>query len=207
MLALDHVIVVVDDLDVAATRFEREHGLGSVPGGRHPGHGTGNRIIPLGTTYIELMAVVAADEAASSPMGRWAAAHTAPGPTPAGLCLRANDIDAVADRLGLDVHEMSRVRPDGVTLRWRYCGLDEAFGPHALPFFIRWEVPTGLHPGADRVVHATVATGLAWVEVGGDPTVLAERLGASDVPVRTVGGQPGVRRFAISTAEGERVVG
>ena len=67
VLALDHVIVTVHELDAAARRYHEEHGLGSVPGGRHAGHGTGNRIVPLGTSYIELMAVVDGDEAASSP--------------------------------------------------------------------------------------------------------------------------------------------
>src|SRR5262245_6695165 len=71
VLALDHVIVVVADLDSAAGRLYREHGLASVAGGRHAGHGTGNRIVPLGSTYIELMAVVDPDEAASSPVGSW----------------------------------------------------------------------------------------------------------------------------------------
>ena len=40
-------------------------------GGRHPGHGTANRIVPLGSSYIELMAVVDRVEADSSPLGSW----------------------------------------------------------------------------------------------------------------------------------------
>ena len=73
MLAIDHVIVVVDDLDAAAARLLDEHGLASLPGGRHEGHGTGNRIVPLGPDYLELMAVVDADEAVGSPLGAWVA--------------------------------------------------------------------------------------------------------------------------------------
>jgi hypothetical protein len=69
MLEIDHVIVAVADLDVAAAALEREHGLASVAGGRHPGHGTGNRIVPLGDSYLELMAVVDEDEASASPLG------------------------------------------------------------------------------------------------------------------------------------------
>ena len=45
---IDHVIYAVDDLDTAgAALFDRE-GLASVPGGRHEGWGTANRIVPLG---------------------------------------------------------------------------------------------------------------------------------------------------------------
>ena len=47
--------------------------LPSVDGGRHPGWGTANRIVPLGDTYIELVTVVDEAEAAQSPFGRWVA--------------------------------------------------------------------------------------------------------------------------------------
>src|SRR5262245_53549604 len=58
MLAIDHVILLAADLDHAAARLLKTHGLASLPGGRHPGHGTGNRIVPLGDSYLELMGVV-----------------------------------------------------------------------------------------------------------------------------------------------------
>jgi hypothetical protein len=37
MLRIDHVVYAVRDLDDAAERFRRDHGLDSTPGGRHPG--------------------------------------------------------------------------------------------------------------------------------------------------------------------------
>jgi hypothetical protein len=60
---------VVHDLETAAGRFVDGHGLESVAGGRHLGHGTGNRIVPLGRDYIELMAIVDRGEARSSAAG------------------------------------------------------------------------------------------------------------------------------------------
>ncbi len=48
MYSIDHVVLAVSDLDEAAERLRRDHGLASVPGGVHPGWGTGNRIVPLG---------------------------------------------------------------------------------------------------------------------------------------------------------------
>jgi Glyoxalase-like domain len=71
---LDHVLVAVPDLAAAARVLEEEHGLTAIEGGRHPGWGTANRIVPLGDSYLELVAVVDAGEAARSPFGRWVAA-------------------------------------------------------------------------------------------------------------------------------------
>ena len=74
MIELDHVLIAVTDLDAAGREFEAHHGLSSVAGGRHPGWGTANRIVPLGDTYLELVAAVDAVEAAGNPFGRWVAA-------------------------------------------------------------------------------------------------------------------------------------
>jgi len=38
----------VADLRAAAQELEARHGLVAVEGGRHPGWGTANRIVPLG---------------------------------------------------------------------------------------------------------------------------------------------------------------
>ncbi|HEY8778025.1 MAG TPA: VOC family protein [Gaiellaceae bacterium] len=73
-MELDHVLIAVGDLAAAAHEFEVEHGLASIEGGRHPGWGTANRIVPLGKSYLELVAVVDQDEAARSDFGRWVAA-------------------------------------------------------------------------------------------------------------------------------------
>ena len=57
-LRIDHVLYAVRDLDEAASRLATEWGLATSDGGRHPGHGTANRIVPLGSDYIELIAIV-----------------------------------------------------------------------------------------------------------------------------------------------------
>lgn len=53
MLVIDHVVLGVQDLDVAGERLLSNHGLASVPGGRHSRWGTGNRIVPLGADHLE----------------------------------------------------------------------------------------------------------------------------------------------------------
>jgi hypothetical protein len=67
---IDHVIYGTADLDLATARVEADLGLTAVPGGRHEGVGTHNRIVPLGDrSFIELLAVADAREAAGSELG------------------------------------------------------------------------------------------------------------------------------------------
>ncbi|MGH3440797.1 MAG: VOC family protein, partial [Nitriliruptorales bacterium] len=204
-LALDHVIFVTRDADRAAERLLRAHGLGSLRGGRHEGHGTGNRIVPLGPDYLELMTIVDEAEAAASPLGQWVTDMSADGDRLAALCLRTDDLDAIADRLGLSPATMSRIREDGEVLRWRLAGLEAAL-TRSLPFFIQWEIPDEAHPGRMEVSHTADPTGIAWIELGGDPDELIDRLGPHDLPIHLVGGAPGIHRLAVATAEGEVVL-
>src|SRR2546423_7910204 len=113
-LRIDHVVWGVDDLDRAAEEVQERYGLASVPGGRHPGWGTANRIVPLGDAYIELIAVVDEQEAAGSGFGRWVA--SAPAGRPFGWAVRTDDIAAVAARLGLRVDEGARRTAAGTLL-------------------------------------------------------------------------------------------
>ncbi len=166
MIELDHVIVVVNDLDTAADRLLAQHGLESIAGGRHAGHGTGNRVIPLGPAYLELMAVVDATEAAMSPMGRWAASRASDGLKPAAVCLRTDDIGPIADFLGDTPLAMSRDRPDGTRLSWHLAGLDAMLGPDNLPFFIQWHCEPQDHPGAAPAQHLVKPHGFAEVTIG-----------------------------------------
>ena len=102
-LELDHVLLAVADLEAAAREIEARYGLTSVEGGRHPGWGTANRIVPLGETYLELVTVIDEAEAAQSPFGSWVAdAHPALA-RPLGWAVRTDALDDVARRLGLAV--------------------------------------------------------------------------------------------------------
>jgi hypothetical protein len=206
VLAVDHVIVVVDDLEVAARRYEEEFGLASVEGGRHAAHGTGNRIVPLGDEYIELMAVVDPDEARASPLGTWLRRQLdEAGEAPAALCLRTDDIDEVADRIGRQPLPMSRTRPDGVELSWHLAGLDAAFA-EGLPFFIQWHVEPADHPGRHAVEHGCAAGGIEWVELAGDRGRLDAWLGEHELPLRLVDGAPGPHRAAVAVAGGGPII-
>ena len=205
MLALDHVVVLVDDLDAAAEQFYERYGLASVAGGRHAGHGTGNRIVPLGDSYIELVAVVDRDEAAASPFGSWVERRLAEiGEAPAALCVRTDDIEEAARRTGHPALSMSRTRPDGVILEWQLVALEAAL-IDGLPFFIQWHVDDAEHPGRTPVEHRCAPTGIEWVELRGDEVRLASWLDLDDLPVRHVDGPSGALRFAVGVAGGEPI--
>jgi catechol 2,3-dioxygenase-like lactoylglutathione lyase family enzyme len=206
VLEFDHVIIAVRDLDAAARRLEDRYGLASVAGGRHPGHGTGNRIIPLGPDYLELMAVVDPAEAAGSPLGSFVARFAEDGERPMALCLRSDDVTSLAARLGLEPVSMSRLRPDGVELAWTLAGVGDALGPERLPFFIEWHVDAEDHPGRETASHAAAVAGIAWVEFGADPATLASRLGDHDLDLRVHDGERGPSAIAVATASGVIVV-
>ena len=55
---IDHIVIGVRNLDAAQAQFEDRYGLTTIEGGRHPGWGTANRLVPLGAAYLELVTVV-----------------------------------------------------------------------------------------------------------------------------------------------------
>jgi hypothetical protein len=175
---IDHVVYAVSDLEAGGARFEEDLGLESIPGGRHPNWGTANRIVPLGPDYLELVAVVDPETAASSDFGRLVRDA---GEGLVGWAVATEDLDAVGARLGLGIERGTRKRPDGVRLAWRLAGVAEALRTGGtLPFFIQWEGPGELHPGGDHSAPA----GIQWVEVAADEAELREWLGGAQLPVR-----------------------
>lgn len=212
-LAFDHLLLAVADLDDAAEDLLAEHGFASLPGGRHDGHGTANRIVPLGSDYLELISVVDSTEAEASPVGRWIQRGLDEGGGLWGLNLRTDDADAVARRLGLEVLEFVREPPDGDPIRFRLVGLEGAVGDGRLPFFSEHEmdaqgaVGPG-HPGRQEAPHRVRPRGIRWVELGGDEEHLRRWIGpgADGLDLRFVGGKPGLHRAAVATEAGEVVL-
>jgi len=206
MLRLDHVVFAVPDLDEAAIRFREGFGLDSTEGGRHERWGTANRIVPLGDQYVELVAAVDESVAARTAFGRGVLERASGGGGWFTIAAVAEDLDAVAARLGLEIGSGSRTRPDGETLRWRSAGLDDPRREPLMPFFLAWDVPDELHPGRARAGHGIRAEGIAWVEVGGDAERLRDWLGGEELPIRVIEGEPGLRRVGVATSDREIVI-
>jgi hypothetical protein len=205
-LWVDHVIYAVGDLELAAARFQDEFGLASVAGGRHPGWGTANRIVPLGHEYVELVTVADPDEAAASAFGRPVMEAVASGRRLVGWAVATDDLHGIARRLNLKVTSGSRTRPDGSTLSWQLAGVGRALATPGLPFFIQWDVPPQLHPGAAVVEHRGEPRGIRSIEITGDEQLLRTWLGDHDLPVRITEGPPALSAVAITTAAGEIVL-
>jgi hypothetical protein len=159
---LDHTLVAVTDLEAGARRFLHDYGLTALAGGRHPGVGTANRIVPLGRSYIELIAVADRAEATASERADRVTSALAAGHTFAGWAARTDELDTLRRRLagaGWGVGEAvdgSRQKPDGQVLRWRSAQLypdSRRMDAGVLPFLIEWDVPSSEHPGSMEVVH------------------------------------------------------
>ena len=201
MLELDHVVIAAADLEAAAVVLEERYGLRSLDGGRHPGWGTANRIVPLGAAYLELVAVVDDQEAAGSAFGRWVAAARLEPLELLGWAVRTEELDALAQRLDLDVIAGSRTRPDGGVLRWRLAGADQAAVHPELPFFVEWAPGTSLPGNA-----AATDVQIARLRVAGDGARLAAWLGPNDLPVEVVAGPPRIAGLVLAGATGEQVL-
>jgi Glyoxalase-like domain len=187
---IDHVIYAAADLDAAAARVEEVLGVAAVPGGRHDGLGTHNRIVPLGGGYLELLAVADAQEARRSPLGSAVLERIArTGDGLMGWAVAVDDVAPVAARLGSAISTIAR---SGLTAR--LTGVAEAMREPALPFFIARD--PGIADPSGRG-----GPGIAWLEVAGDGERLRGWLDGAALPVRVVAGAPGVRAMGVGDRE------
>jgi catechol 2,3-dioxygenase-like lactoylglutathione lyase family enzyme len=159
-LTLDHVILVVPDLDAASAELAAALSADVQYGGEHPGWGTHNAIVRMGSSYLELIAVNNLDEARRRPRGARLLEALERGPGWLGYALRADDLDDEVRQIrprGLPIGDPQpgrRLRPDGVELRWRSASFDDAMWGGLLPFLIQHEGPV-----------SPSTTGIAAVEV------------------------------------------
>ena len=77
----------------------------------------------------------------------------------------------------------------------RLTAVAEAMRDPSLPFFIARD------PGVADPAAGGEAGGITWIEVGGDPARLERWLGGAALPVRVVGGEPGVRAIGVAARE------
>jgi hypothetical protein len=168
-MRFDHVIFLTADLDAAQRRVEAALGLPVLPGGRHEGQGTHNRLIPFGGGYLELLAICDEREAAASPVGAALQARLAThGDGLFAWAVAVEEVTSHAQRLGSQLYTVSR---DGLTASTT--GVQEALTDPLLPFLLARDdgVPD---PGADGD-----AGGLEALELSGDPDRLRTWLGGA----------------------------
>jgi hypothetical protein len=196
-MRLDHLVVAVADLDAAGAALRERTGLAAVPGGEHPAWGTRNAIVPLGSAYLELVAVADPARARESAFGR----AVADGRGLVGFAVEPEDLDAATARAGVDQMRGARERPDGTMLSWSMAGAEEAI-PRGLPFFLRWDAAES-NPARVAAPHAegVEPVGIAWLSWPTDPSALSAWLGPDHgLPLRV--GPPGA---AIALRDGRAV--
>jgi catechol 2,3-dioxygenase-like lactoylglutathione lyase family enzyme len=176
LTGIDHLVVVVPDLETATATYAAL-GWTVVPGGRHP-VGTHNALISFADgAYLELIAFYE-----PSPTHRW----WAPLQQGGGLvdfCMQTDDLaadTAAFRRAGVDIDDprpLTRVRPDGYTLRWV---LSIPRGGHrgVAPFLIQDETPRAERVPRDTR-HANGVTGIDTVTVAVDDVATVRRWYAS----------------------------
>lgn len=163
----DHLVVAVEDLDEAMSRW-RAAGVAVERGGAHP-VGTVNALVrgPR-AAYVELIA--AGSDEANPWLDRVRSARG-----PISWAIAVDDVDEARDALVAagfepgEVREGSRTTPGGDVVAWRMC--DAGPGPYdgSLPFLMEWTTP--MAPGrADGPV-------LEWVTLApADPDRVADLL-------------------------------
>jgi hypothetical protein len=203
--AVDHVLLATSDLDVASRTLSDRYGLMSVQGGRHPDWGTANWIVPVGDAYLELVAVVDERAAERSAFGRWVASAVPRVFQPIGWAVRTGSLEAVAERIGLEVDEGSRTTPSGQVLTWRLAGVDLAAAEPLLPFFIEWGSGTP-HPSRALGTDANSGIGIARLALSGDAHRLRNWLDDDMSCITVDSGPPGVRNLVLSTPGGEVII-
>jgi glyoxalase-like protein len=149
LTGIDHVILAAADPDAAANAIEARLGLRAVAGGRHEAHGTFNRLIWFGDSYIELMGVFDPDLATQSWWGRHIRRLLAQaGLSYGGLVIASDDVASDVTRLEAQGSPITapqsgeRVRTDGGVVRWSVGRLPEPDPDVGLLFLIEHD-PTG----------------------------------------------------------------
>jgi len=208
-MRLDHLSYAAgpDGLRATAARLGSLLGERFLDGGIHPRFGTVNMVLPLAERmYVEVVAVLDHPASDKAPFGQAVRARSAAGGGWLGWVVEVDDIAAVEARLGRESVQGNRHRPDGVELRWRQIGVKGLQADPQLPFFIQWQSPAALHPGAASAGRLR----LRALEIAGDPGRVRDWLGTPvDEPLEEVHvdwvaphGTPGVVAAQFETPDG-----
>lgn len=169
MKPIDHLVCAAPDLEKAVKLLEARTGVRASLGGSHPGEGTRNAVLGLGSTsYLEILAP---DPSQAKLAGAAAGLTRLQAPVLHTFAVASSRLDRVAaelERAGLPhagVIPMSRRLSSGQLVRWRLLvPTGHAYGS-LVPFFVDWgEAPhpsSGLDDGC-RLTSLTLTHPQAW---------------------------------------------
>ena len=158
-MLVDHLVYATPHLDLGVDRIERLLGIRATPGGQHPGAGTRNALIALGSdVYLE---IVGPDRAQPEPARpRWFRIDELDAPKLVTWATKSNDIartSNAARQSGIQLGDAlagSRRRADCVLLTWRYTDPRMSAADGIIPFFIDWG--TTPHPAGSAAQGASL---------------------------------------------------
>jgi hypothetical protein len=180
---IDHLIYATPDLDRTVAELELQTGVRASAGGSHPGRGTRNALLALGTRcYLEILGPDPTQPPPERPrtrgIDRLQAAKLV------GWAANASDLDRLSQRAlaqGVElgaVRPGSRRKPDGELLQWRFTDPNKVLLDGLVPFLIDWG--GAAHPALDA------ARGCSLLELRAehpDPAAVLRALQALDIRV------------------------
>jgi catechol 2,3-dioxygenase-like lactoylglutathione lyase family enzyme len=164
---LDHLVILVRDLELASTDYERL-GFAVTPGGEHADGLTRNALVPFhDDTYLELVSFLDPEDPTDNVWG-WRRFYPREGLI--DYCAASDDLDADVRRLaslGFGVEgpeDGGRRLPDGTNIRWRSARILQ--DGRIFPFLIEDLTPRKLRvPGGPEARHPNGAIGVSHLEI------------------------------------------
>ena len=198
---LDHIVLGASDLERGIAWLEERTGVRAVLGGAHPGRGTHNALLRLGSrTYLEILA----PDPKQPPQSRYPHLPGLREPKLIAWAARTSDLEARARRARaagfaiLGPEGNSRARPDGRILRWKFFRLQDDRGG-LLPFFIEWSRDSA-HPSEDAPSGCRLDRFFLQSQPGQD---LSKTCRALDLEVAVEQGEQSMLRARIFCPNGE----
>jgi hypothetical protein len=184
---LDHIILGIDDLDRGVRLVEQQTGIRATFGGVHPGRGTRNALLSLGSLcYLE---IIAPDPEQSAPTW-FAPIVNMREPRLVGWVAHTSNLSALAEAaasagiLTDGPHAGARSRPDGRGLRWNTLRLRNDYAG-SLPFFIEWSGDS-IHPSTDAPAGCTLTGFSLQSPIAAELTKTCQAL-VLDIPIEQAG--------------------
>jgi len=193
---LDHILLGCSDLDRGVAFVEEHTGVRAAFGGVHPGRGTQNALLSLGTRrYLEIIA----PDPKQSGAQQYPAITKLTEPRLIGWAAHPGDLQSFAAKLAKSSVAAagptrgSRRRPDGRVLQWKSLTLKEN-AADLLPFFIEWSSDS-THPSADSPKGCSL---LRFEATSPDPEAVSKQLALLSLDLPIVKGDNPQLRATIS---------
>jgi hypothetical protein len=199
---IDHVVWLVPDAEATLAELRTRHGLGHRRSMYYPRAGTQHYTVPLEPpAYFEILEIVNREAAENGDVGPQVLDCEARGYGLFTWAVLVDDVEPVAERLGLPIDDYTLAQPDGTLRGWRTVD-----GPWRLPFFIDYPNNGNRSERLDiqyaEAEHTSAPTHFTALHIEADEAEMNEFLGPHDLPLRYRPGNGGIYAAEFATADG-----